>query len=63
MKKQKQILMTCPYCGKIIGKTNSTEMTAVYCPKCARLLEINYKNNVYMVKEAEVDYIAQISPE
>ena len=60
MKKQKEILITCPYCGEIAGKTNSTEMTVIYCPSCSTLLEINYRNNVYMVKEAEADYIAKL---
>lgn len=63
MKKKKEVLMSCPYCGRIIGKTNSTEMTALYCPQCNRLLEIKYRHNVYTVREAEEDYIAQYNTE
>ena len=58
MKKQEDVLMTCPYCGKVIGRTGLTDMTSIYCSKCSRLLEISYRNNVYTVKEAKVDYIA-----
>lgn len=59
MKKQRQIILTCPYCGAVIGKASSLEQTELACHKCKSMLMLNYKNNVLTVKEVVADYIAE----
>ena len=50
MKKQKMIIVSCPYCGAEIGKSLSLEHTELTCLQCRSRLTVNYKNNVLTVK-------------
>ena len=56
MKKQKKIIVSCPYCG---GKSLSLEHTELTCLQCRSRLTVNYKNNVLTVRETIAEYTAK----
>ena len=59
MKKQKKIIVSCPYCGAEIGKSLSLEHTELTCLQCRSRLTVNYKNNVLTVRETIAEYTAK----
>ncbi len=59
MKKQKKIIVSCPYCGAEVGKSFSLEHTELTCLKCKSKLTVNYKNNVLTVRETAAEYTAE----
>ena len=59
MKKQKMIIVSCPYCGAEIGKSLSLEHTELTWLQCRSRLTVNYKNNVLTVRETIAEYTAK----
>ena len=56
MKKQKKIIVSCPYCGAEVGKSISMEHAELTCLQCRSRLTVNYKNNVLTVRETIAEY-------
>lgn len=59
VKKQRKIIVSCPYCGAEVGKSQSLEHTELTCLKCRSRLTVNYKNNVLTVRETIEEYTAK----
>ena len=59
MKKQRRIIVSCPYCGVEVGKSFSLEQTEMTCWHCKSKLTVNYRNNVLTVRETSEEYVAK----
>lgn len=56
MKKQKKIIISCPYCAAEIGKSFGLEHTELTCPQCRIGLTVSYKRNVLTVRKTIAEY-------
>ncbi|MDO4518659.1 MAG: hypothetical protein Q4B78_05560 [Bacillota bacterium] len=56
MRRQQKVIMTCPFCGEVIGKCSGTDQTEIICNRCGKYLVIVYRNHSLTVREDEAQY-------